>query len=80
MTRGYHYTAYSMIPYCNTNTVPKTKQEEGQLYIVVTWRRVLREAQKLGTIYKSQQAPHLLAPSCHCTAEKTSIHVKKTVK
>ena len=80
MTRGYHYAACGIISYCNTNIVPKTKQEEGQLYIAVTWRRVLREAKKLGTIHESQQAAHLLALSCYCTAEKTAIHVNKTVK
>jgi len=80
MTRGHHYTAYGMILYCSTNTVPKTKQEEGQLYIVVAWRRALGEAKQLGTIRKSQQVAHLLALSCFCTVEKTAIHVNKTVK
>lgn len=47
---------------------------------MATWRGALREVKKLGTIHKSQQAAHLLALSGYCTAEKTAIHVDKTVK
>lgn len=80
MTRGYHYTAHGIISYCNTNIVAKMKQEKGRLYRAVTWSKALREAKQLGTVEKSQQVAHLLALSRYCTADKTPIHVHKTVK